>query len=237
MLIQRSECMKLKLSALAVLSTLVLSACNDAEEPSASLTTQVNAPIAPTVEVVVEAPIQKPEFSWDWEVPTHPYYTLGMSPIDPSSLVKQYSLDSSSAAKTIWLTMDNTVTGFCKETDGINLYSHASLYDDPEKATPEQSEAIDNLLKALQLIKDNCKALTAEMSDKLSPDDFTSSLAMLIDNNGIKEQSWFFENKEEGYMLVSTRDIEKPKGFTVRCKDDFSEQTLKPALSGITFSF
>jgi hypothetical protein len=227
--------MKIKLTALAISSAILLSACgNDAEEPVKV--------IAPEVEVVKEPlpepePPKKPEFSWDWEEPTTPYYTLGTSPLDPVGLVSRYELDKESVANTHWFVTGDTVGGFYKGKEAITLYTHTNLYDEPEKATDKQSAAINDLLKAKSQLQKNCKKLTEKMSSELVSEEFTSPLTILKDNKGKKEQTWFFENKDEGYILVSTRDIEKPKGYIVRCKDEFSDKILKPALSGITLSF
>jgi len=227
--------MKSKLTLLAISTALLLSACgNDKVEPAKNSDPKVAVEKAP--EVKVETP-KEPEFSFDWEEPKEPYYTLGLSPLDPIGLISRYKLDEKAQASTTWFMTEDNTAGFCPLKDVTTLYTHTNIYDEPEKADEKQSAALAALSKVEDGIGANCKKITEEMAFELKAEEFKSPLTVLKTVNNEKIQTWFFEHIKDGYFLISKRNIDKPKGFIYRCKADFVKDTLKPALTGITVNF
>ena len=189
------------------------------------------------VEKQIKAPEEKkPEL--DWDAPTEMYYTMGMSPLDPTALISRYRVDEKAQANTVWLRTDKTTIGFLSDKDSNGtLYRHENIQDAPEVASDDQLEAITDVLAIEKAMKKNCKKLTERMSFDLVPEDYSEQIILLKMSNEAKIQTWFFVHKEEGYHLISQRDINKPKGYISRCKEAFDKDVITPVLKSATYNF
>ena len=233
--------MKFKLHLLAIATIVGLTACGD-EDKTAANSASVDADAKQqevelkkaTPEVVSEE--KEPEL--DWEEPTEMYYTMGLSPLDPSALINRYKIDKKSQYNAVWINTDKTTLGDIgtKEGNG-SLYRHENVYDEPETPNDEQLEAISGLLEIEKAMAYECKKLTERMSFKLEQNDY-SKLFVLLETVGKKKvQTWFFQHKEEDFYLIAKRDIAEPKGFISRCKGEFDKAVISPALTRITYQF
>tara|TARA_R110001583_G_scaffold17575_4_gene70923 strand:- start:20533 stop:21231 length:699 start_codon:yes stop_codon:yes gene_type:complete len=232
--------MKFKLHTIAIAAVVGLAACGD--DAPKTQTAAITDDVKPhTVPVKTEQPevveeVKKPEL--DWVEPTETYYTIGLSPLDPSPLINRYEIDEKARAKTAWITTDKTTLGYLGAADANGtLYRHENLYDEPETASDEQLKAIDGLLSIEKAMPKNCKKLTERMSFKLAEGDYDQQLVVLKTVDGQEIQTWFFQHKADKYYLISQRDIAKPKGYTYRCKSAFEESVVTPAMTGITYHF
>jgi len=229
--------MKTKLTLLAISTAVLLTACggDDGNKNTTPMREDTPAVVAP-IEKAPEVP-KEPAFAFNWEEPTEPYYTLGLSPLDPVGLVSRYKLDKQRQADTMWFMTSEAVVGFYQGKDNITLYTHTNLYDEPETASELQSTELNLFLKAYSGLDKHCRKLTEKMSSELLADEFESLVTVMENIKGERIQTWFFKHKEEGYILVSKRNIDKPKGFISRCKDDFVQKTLARGLTGVTVNF
>lgn len=233
--------MKFKLQLLTIATVVGLTACggeNKSDVSKVSVADVVKSQEATLKKNLPEVVEEEKEPELDWEAPTERYYTMGLSPLDPSALINRYKIDEKTQNDTVWISTDKTTLGYLSARDGNGtLYRHENLSDYPEKVKEEQVDSISSLLAIEKAMAENCKKLTERMSFQLEQENFSQLVVILKTVGGKQLQSWFFQHNEEGYYLISQRHIAEPKGYISRCKDAFDEAVIKPALTSTIYQF